>query len=102
MINAFYTVRKENSLLPADCTLVKRYGYVPDGFTADSWAALKKKEQPPKKINLGMSKFKSQTLDEYMTSGRAKLYPISKEEVDRAFAEGRPQDVPYMQRPGGK
>ena len=49
-----------------------------------------------------MTKFKSQPFDEYLKSGRAKLYPISKEAVDLAMAEGRPQDIPYMQRPGGK
>ena len=91
-------------------------GYVPDGMTPAQYAALKKKEAASKQKKLkfdgtsGM-KFRSRSFAEFQ-KGRESLdpkvrakyaYNMPMEKAAEKLKKGliKPEDVPYMQRPGG-
>mmetsp|Transcript_29473 Transcript_29473/g.80995 ORF Transcript_29473/g.80995 Transcript_29473/m.80995 type:complete len:211 (+) Transcript_29473:219-851(+) len=95
--------------LPAARTgLTKAYGYVPDGFTPESYrkfkAAEKKKQQNANLGKLGPKGFKSrsfQSFQEALERGEADhLMPVfnAKEKVKKGVL--RQEDIPYMQRGG--
>lgn len=82
--------------------------YIPDGLTKAQWAAIKKKEQTKKKLKMdgtsGM-KFRSRSFDEFVKgreNGTLK-YNMPMEKAAEKLKKGliKPEDVPYMQRPGG-
>lgn len=92
-------------------TSLRRYftlnGYVPDGLSKEDWEMIKKKD---KKKNLkfegtsGM-KFRSRSFKEF-AKGREDgtiEYNMPMERAKEKLNEGliRPEDIPYMQRPGG-
>ena len=92
-------------------TSLRRYftlnGYVPDGLSKEDWEMIKKKD---KKKNLkfegtsGM-KFRSRSFKEF-ANGREDgtiEYNMPMERAKEKLNKGliRPEDIPYMQRPGG-
>ena len=92
-------------------TSLRRYftlnGYVPDGLSKEDWEMIKKKD---KKKNLkfegtsGM-KFRSRSFKEF-AKGREDgtiEYNMPMERAKEKLNKGliRPEDIPYMQRPGG-
>jgi urocanate hydratase len=92
-------------------TSLRRYftlnGYVPDGLSKEDWEMIKKKD---KKKNLkfegtsGM-KFRSRSFKEF-AKGREDgtiEYNMPMERAKEKMNKGliRPEDIPYMQRPGG-
>lgn len=90
-------------------TTTERYGYVPDGFTAESYKKFQQEEKRKKAAakslgGMGPLGFKSrsmQSFQEAMERGEAKhLMPVfnAKEKVNRG--EIRVEDIPYMQRGG--
>merc|ERR1712232_971676 len=88
-------------------SLVTMFGYVPDGFTAESYKKFKENEAKKKKANLGKmgpKGFKSrsfQSFQEALERGEAThLMPVfnAKEKVKRG--QLREEDIPYMQRGG--
>mmetsp|Transcript_6233 Transcript_6233/g.8018 ORF Transcript_6233/g.8018 Transcript_6233/m.8018 type:complete len:211 (-) Transcript_6233:120-752(-) len=83
------------------------YGYIPDGFTADSYKKFKEEEAKKKKKNLGglgPRGFKSrsmQSFQEAMERGEAThLLPVfnAEEKIKKGIL--KPEDIPYMQRGG--
>lgn len=83
-------------------------GYVPDGFTAESYKKFKEEEQKKKQANLGRlgpRGFESrsmQSFQEALERGEAShLMPVFNAKEKIARGEIRKEDVPYMQR-GGK
>ena len=83
------------------------FGYVPDGFTAESYKKFKEEEAAKKKKNLGRlgpRGFQSrsmQAFQEAMERGEAEhLMPVfnAKERIKKG--ELKPEDIPYMQRGG--
>jgi len=85
------------------------FGYVPDGFTPESYKKFKEQEAKKKAAQknlggLGPRGFKSrsfQSFQEAMERGEAThLMPVfnAKEKIKRG--ELRPEDIPYMQRGG--
>mmetsp|Transcript_24650 Transcript_24650/g.36750 ORF Transcript_24650/g.36750 Transcript_24650/m.36750 type:complete len:214 (-) Transcript_24650:136-777(-) len=83
------------------------YGYIPDGFTADSYKKFKEEEAKKKKKNLGglgPRGFKSrsmQSFQEAMERGEAAhLLPVFNAKERIAKGELKPEDIPYMQRGG--
>lgn len=90
-------------------SLTRAYGYVPQGFTAASWAAQKKKDaaQSAKKKNLGgmgPRGFKSrsfQSFQEALEKGEAShMMPVMFAEERVKKGEIKREDIPYMQRGG--
>lgn len=84
-------------------------GYVPDGFTKESYAKFKaneaKKAAAKKNLGgLGPLGFKSrsmQSFQEAMERGEAKhLMPVFNAKEKIASGKLRPEDIPYMQRGG--
>ena len=85
------------------------YGYVPSGFTPESYKKFKEQEAKKKaaKKNLGgmgPRGFKSrsmQSFQEAMERGEAKhLLPVMNAEERVRKGELKPEDIPYMQRGG--
>lgn len=82
------------------------FGYVPDGFTAKEWKALKEKEAKEKQARnlgrLGPNGFKSrsfQSFHEALERGEAKhLMPVFNAEEKVKRGEIKREDIPYMQR----
>uniref|UniRef100_A0A7S2A9I5 Uncharacterized protein n=1 Tax=Trieres chinensis TaxID=1514140 RepID=A0A7S2A9I5_TRICV len=87
---------------------VVAYGYVPNGFTKESWAKFQEKEKQKKsKANLGRlgpKGFQSrsmQAFQEAMERGETThLLPVMNAKERVAKGELRPEDIPYMQRGG--
>ena len=82
-------------------------GYVPDGFTAESYKKFKEDEAKKKQANLGKlgpRGFKSrsmQAFQEAMERGEAEhLLPVFNAEERVRKGELKPEDIPYMQRGG--
>lgn len=116
--NTFNLVRRSSPSVVArrNANLPLFMGYVPDGMTSKQWAALKKKEEGDKKKKLkfdgtsGM-KFRSRSFAEFQkgresTDPRIRQkfsYNMPMEKAKEKLAKGliKPEDVPYMQRPGG-
>ena len=82
-------------------------GYVPDGLTKEEWEAIKKKD---KKKNLkfegtsGM-KFRSRSFKDFVKGREDGTldYNMPVEQAKDKLKKGliKPEDIPYMQRPGG-
>lgn len=99
-----------SSTLPKSQTpgLTVSYGYVPDGFTPESYAEFKKKEAAKMKTKnlggLGPRGFKSrsmQSFQEALERGEAShLLPVFNAEEKIRKGELKPEDIPYMQRGG--
>ena len=88
-------------------TAVLFSGYIPDGLTKDEWNSIKKKDQKKKLKFEGTSgmKFKSRSFYDF-AKGRedGKLeYNMPMEKASEKLKKGliKPEDIPYMQRPGG-
>ena len=82
-------------------------GYVPDGLTEEEWKEIKSKKSQRKMKFDGTSgmKFRSRSFYEF-NKGReeGKLqYNMPMENAKEKLKKGliRPEDIPYMQRPGG-
>ena len=82
-------------------------GYVPDGLTEEEWKEIKSKKSQRKMRFEGTSgmKFRSRSFYEF-NKGReeGKLqYNMPMENAKEKLKKGiiRPEDIPYMQRPGG-
>jgi hypothetical protein len=87
--------------------VVVSMGYVPDGFTAESYKKFKEEEAKKKQKNLGRlgpRGFKSrsmQAFQEAMERGEAEhLLPVFNAEERIKKGELKPEDIPYMQRGG--
>ena len=89
-------------------TAILSAGYIPDGLTKDEWNDIKKRDQKKKKLKFegtsGM-KFKSRSFYDF-AKGRedGKLeYNMPMEKASEKLKKGliKPEDIPYMQRPGG-
>eukprot|EP00565_Helicotheca_tamesis_P006249 CAMPEP_0185726332 /NCGR_PEP_ID=MMETSP1171-20130828/2343_1 /TAXON_ID=374046 /ORGANISM="Helicotheca tamensis, Strain CCMP826" /LENGTH=212 /DNA_ID=CAMNT_0028394659 /DNA_START=114 /DNA_END=752 /DNA_ORIENTATION=+ len=84
------------------------YGYVPDGFTPESYKKFKeneKKKKTPKNLGgVGPRGFKSrsmQSFQEAMERGEAShLLPVFNAKQRIASGELKEEDIPYMQRGG--
>lgn len=87
-----------------------RMEYIPDGLTKSQWDKIKKKEKDAKK-NLkfdgtsGM-KFRSRSMADFLEGREKGLFKYNmpmEGDVKKMLREGKikPEDVPYMQRPGG-
>jgi hypothetical protein len=85
-------------------------GYVPDGMTAKQWADMKKKEDAKKNKRLKMDgtsgmKFRSRSFEEFQRGRESGKfgYNMPMENAQEKLRKGliRPEDIPYMQRPGG-
>jgi len=66
---------------------------------------MKEKERNQKNKNLGavgITTFKSRSFADWQKSGGKNLMPVFNAEEKIRRGELRPEDVPYMQRPGGK
>ena len=83
-------------------------GYVPDGLSKAQWDKIKAKEKQTKKLKMdgtsGM-KFRSRSFDDFV-KGRENgtlQYNMPMEKAAEKLKKGliKPEDVPYMQRPGG-
>ena len=82
-------------------------GYIPDGLSEDEWNNIKKRDQKKKLKFEGTSgmKFKSRSFYDF-AKGReeGKLeYNMPMEKANEKLKKGliKPEDIPYMQRPGG-
>eukprot|EP00573_Skeletonema_grethae_P003163 CAMPEP_0201686376 /NCGR_PEP_ID=MMETSP0578-20130828/843_1 /ASSEMBLY_ACC=CAM_ASM_000663 /TAXON_ID=267565 /ORGANISM="Skeletonema grethea, Strain CCMP 1804" /LENGTH=221 /DNA_ID=CAMNT_0048170425 /DNA_START=101 /DNA_END=766 /DNA_ORIENTATION=+ len=84
------------------------YEYIPSGFTKQSWAAFKAKEEQAKKAKnlgrMGPKGFKSrsmQSFQEALERGEAEhLLPVFNAKQKVARGELKEEDIPYMQRGG--
>ena len=87
----------------ASVTSTALYGYVPSGMTAEQWKALQDKEKKASKAT-DRKKYQSRSFNSFveaMERGEAThLMPVDPRKV--ASGEIPLEDVPYMQRPGGK
>jgi len=90
-----------------ESTIVVSMGYVPDGFTAETFKKFKADEEKKKKANLGnmgprgFQSRSMQAFQEAMERGEAEhLMPVfnAKERVKKG--ELKTEDIPYMQRGG--
>lgn len=86
-------------------------GYVPDGLSKDQWAAMKRKEKDAaakKKAFQGTSgmQFRSRSFEDYVKGredGTLKPnMPVFNAAARLKSGEIKPEDIPYMQRPGGR
>lgn len=84
------------------------YGYVPTGFTKESWAKFQAKEAEKKKAQglgrVGPKGFQSrsmQSFQEALERGEAThLLPVENAKARLASGELKMEDIPYMQRGG--
>merc|ERR1719436_246817 len=87
---------------------VKVYGYVPDGFTAESYAKFKaneaKKNNPKNLGRVGPKGFQSRSMrsfQEALERGEAAhLMPMMNAKEKLRRGEIKKEDIPYMQRGG--
>jgi urocanate hydratase len=82
-------------------------GYVPDGLSEEEWQKIKKKDNKKNLKFEGTSgmKFRSRSFKEF-TEGREMgtiEYNMPMENAKEKIKKGliKPEDIPYMQRPGG-
>mmetsp|Transcript_21184 Transcript_21184/g.38354 ORF Transcript_21184/g.38354 Transcript_21184/m.38354 type:complete len:214 (-) Transcript_21184:134-775(-) len=87
------------------------YEYIPSGFTKETWAKFKGKEQKKKDIqakknlgSMGPKGYQSrsfQSFQEALERGEAKhLLPVENAAARIKSGELKPEDIPYMQRGG--
>jgi len=80
--------------------------YIPSGMSKEQWQAMKNKERNANKGKnlgkVGITTFKSRTFQDWQKSGGRNLMPVLNAEEKLRRGEIKPQDVPYMQRPGGR
>ena len=84
--------------------------YVPDGLTKEQWKKMKQKEKDKNK-NLKFNgtsgmKFRSRSMADFLEGREKGLYKYNmplEGDVKKLLREKKikPEDVPYMQRPGG-
>jgi len=86
------------------------FGYVPDGFTKESYAKFKEEERKKlAKGNLGAvgprgfkSRSMSSFIEAYERGDTAHLFPMENAKEKLAKGEIKLEDIPYMQRVGGQ
>ena len=97
----FYQVNSFQSHSSTGRTLINKNSlsmeYIPDGFSKEAWAQLKKKEADANKGKdlsaIGITKFKSRSFEAWQKTGQKHLFPVDPNVPLEA--------KPYMQRPGG-
>jgi hypothetical protein len=86
------------------------FGYVPDGFTKESYAKFKEEERKKQaKGNLGAvgprgfkSRSMSSFIEAYERGETPHLFPMENAKEKLAKGEIKMEDIPYMQRVGGQ
>merc|ERR1711998_391135 len=102
--------RAASSLSRSGASQVTTMEYIPSGLTKEQWKKIKAKEKSANK-NLkfdgtsGM-KFRSRSMADFLEGREKGLYKYNmplEGDVKKLLREGKikPEDVPYMQRPGG-
>mmetsp|Transcript_26952 Transcript_26952/g.45924 ORF Transcript_26952/g.45924 Transcript_26952/m.45924 type:complete len:211 (+) Transcript_26952:104-736(+) len=106
--DAFQQVAVSSAKVASSRSATALYGYIPSGFTKESWAKFQEKEKKQKEARnlgrLGPKGFQSrsmQSFQEALERGEAAhLMPMENAKERLRRGEIKKEDIPYMQRGG--